>query len=463
MNLSEITAAGIDVGAVSTKVVILKGEKILAKAIFPTKADPNLAARLALEKTLKESNLEKEEIKFIVATGYGRRAIEYGQKIVTEISCNAKGARFLGSPLGTIRTIIDLGGQDSKAISLDEEGNITGFAMNEKCLPFYEKIFVLIDGKPRLMNIGKLVEEELKIVNKKVQINSLPILIKPKRKIFAVSFDPETFRITYAPVTKLMKRKGDNVVLKITIEGRKFAYVSKDHPMITLTPGGIVRKKASNLKIGDYIPFAKKIGGTISQKRIERLRLKSHLAQLIKGDIHFAKVTKIEKISYNSNFYDIYEVNPYHNFMHGLGIFTSNCAAGTGRFLEVMANALDVRLEDLGELSLKSQNPIKINATCTVFAESEVISLIAQKKKKEDIIAGLHRSIAKRLAGLIREVGAKPIIFFDGGGAKNLGIKKALEEELGQKIYVPKDPEFVIALGAALIASELATSRPKVK
>jgi predicted CoA-substrate-specific enzyme activase len=263
--------AGIDIGAVTTKVVILKESRILAKAITQTKADPTLAAELTMKRALRIARLSEKDIDYTLSTGYGRRAIEFGDGIVTEVTANAKGTRFLGSPLGTVRTIIDLGGQDSKVMSLDETGNIVNFAMNEKC------------------------------------------------------------------------------------------------------------------------------------------------------------------------------------------------SAGTGRFLEVMANVLGVKLEDLGSLSLKSKNPVKINATCTVFAESEVISLIAQKKKKEDIIAGLHTSIAKRLTVLIREVGIKEVVFFDGGGAKNIGIKKALERELGMEVYVPKNPEFVIALGAALLAVELTPSKLKEK
>lgn len=254
--------AGIDVGSVVTKAVILKDEKILARSLTPTGADPNSAAKLVMKKVLKEANLPRNKIEYIVSTGYGRRAIDFGDRVVTEITANAKGARFLGSPMGTVRTVIDLGGQDSKVIALDESGDIVNFIMNDKC------------------------------------------------------------------------------------------------------------------------------------------------------------------------------------------------AAGTGRFLEVMAQVLDIKLEDLGKFSLKSKNPIKINATCTVFAESEVISLIAQRKKKEDILAGLHQTIAKRLAGMVREVGAKEVIFFDGGGAKNIGIKKALEDELGMKVYVPKEPQFVVALGAALIARD---------
>ncbi len=259
---------GIDVGSAMTKVVILRdspptknlvgGEEILARSISATLADPRLAVKSALEKALQEANLTQDDLDFIVTTGYGRRAIEFGNRTITEITANAKGARFLGSPWGQVRTVIDLGAQDSKVIKLDEQGEIVDFVMNEKC------------------------------------------------------------------------------------------------------------------------------------------------------------------------------------------------AAGTGRFLEVMARTLDIKLEDLGEFSLKSKNSVKINATCTVFAESEVISLIAQRKKREDILAGLYQVIAKKIADLARALTPKEVVFFDGGGAKNIGIKKALEEEIGFKIYVPPEPQFVIALGAAL-------------
>lgn len=257
--------AGVDAGSVTTKVVLLKDSEIIGKHILPTKADPNQAASEALQRVLETSGISKDDIKYTVSTGYGRRIITFGDKTITEISANAKGAVWLAENLGIkIRTIIDLGGQDSKAISLLEGGEIGNFAMNDKC------------------------------------------------------------------------------------------------------------------------------------------------------------------------------------------------SAGTGRFLEVMANALGIDLNDIGKLSLESKEPLTINSTCTVFAESEVISLIAQGKKKEDILAGLHRSIAKKVGGLARQVGVRKDVFFDGGGAKNIGIKKALENELNVQLNVPDEPQFVIAIGAALFAKEYA-------
>lgn len=128
------------------------------------------------------------------------------------------------------------------------------------------------------------------------------------------------------------------------------------------------------------------------------------------------------------------------------------CAAGTGRFIEVMAHALRLKLDEVGPMALSSQNPCHISSTCTVFAESEVVALRGQGKLREDLIAGVVRAIAKRVS--ILTAGIKPAdrVVFSGGVAKNLGVKSALEDELGISIFVPDEPQIVGALGAALIA-----------
>ncbi|MHA2037227.1 MAG: acyl-CoA dehydratase activase [Promethearchaeota archaeon] len=130
------------------------------------------------------------------------------------------------------------------------------------------------------------------------------------------------------------------------------------------------------------------------------------------------------------------------------------CAAGTGRFLEVMANALEVPIDEIGGLALKSNNPASISSTCTVFAESEVISLFAKGTNKENIAAGIHKSIARRVAGMAKRIGVEPLLVFCGGVAKNVAVKKFLEEELGYEIVIPNQPQLTGAIGAALIAQE---------
>ncbi|GBD84966.1 R-phenyllactate dehydratase activator [bacterium BMS3Abin02] len=128
------------------------------------------------------------------------------------------------------------------------------------------------------------------------------------------------------------------------------------------------------------------------------------------------------------------------------------CAAGTGRFLQAAATALDIPLDDLGPLSLQSRKSVKISTTCTVFAESEVLAWIGKGKKIEDILWGVHKSIAARSASLMRRVGINDEITFTGGVSRNDGMVKALSERLGKPLNVSADCHYIGALGAALFA-----------
>ncbi len=128
------------------------------------------------------------------------------------------------------------------------------------------------------------------------------------------------------------------------------------------------------------------------------------------------------------------------------------CAAGTGRFLGAAAAALDIPIDDLGPVSLRSLKPIKISTTCTVFAESEVLAWIGKGKKIEDILWGVHKSIASRSAGLMRRVGINDEVTFTGGVSRNLGMVKALEERIERPMNISDDCHYMGALGAALFA-----------
>jgi len=135
-------------------------------------------------------------------------------------------------------------------------------------------------------------------------------------------------------------------------------------------------------------------------------------------------------------------------------LMNDKCAAGTGKFLEYTARALEVPIEEFGLLALVSKAPASITSMCTVFAESEAISLRARGFKKEDIAAGLIESVARRVAVMARQVGLKQNVAFVGGVAKNVGIKGALERELGISLYVPPEPQITGALGAALYGTK---------
>lgn len=252
--------AGIDIGSLVTKAVLLKDEKIVGYSIVDSRADPKRAGEQALSEALGKAGCRRKDIKFMVATGYGRISFPFVDRTVTELICHAKGAHWLNP---SARTVIDIGGQDSKVIKLDYRGKMVDFAMNDKC------------------------------------------------------------------------------------------------------------------------------------------------------------------------------------------------AAGTGRFLEVMARALGIDLASMGEFSLRSNKPCSLSSTCTVFAESEVISLIASGARKENIVAGLHTSIARRVGNMAKSLGAEKEVVFVGGVAKNIGVKKALQEFLGFEFaHINEDPQICGAIGAALLAKE---------
>ena len=130
------------------------------------------------------------------------------------------------------------------------------------------------------------------------------------------------------------------------------------------------------------------------------------------------------------------------------------CAAGTGRFLEVMAMALNVDLQEMGERSLHFKGDIEISSLCTVFAESEVVSLVSEGREVEDILHALNKAVADRTVSLLERVGPAGKIAMTGGVAKNVGVVQAIEERLGQSAMVYHEPQIVGALGAALIALE---------
>jgi len=134
---------------------------------------------------------------------------------------------------------------------------------------------------------------------------------------------------------------------------------------------------------------------------------------------------------------------------------SDKCAAGTGRFLEVIADSLGLRLDDLGSLSLKSANKVSISSTCTVFARQEVVSRISEGTPLEDILAGIHDAIADRVARMVDRLKIEPDVLFTGGVAKNIGVVKALEEKLGCGVLVPEEPLLSGAIGAALLGKEI--------
>ena len=137
-------------------------------------------------------------------------------------------------------------------------------------------------------------------------------------------------------------------------------------------------------------------------------------------------------------------------------LLSEKCAAGSGRFLQIIAKVLQVDLKDIGELSLRSKTKVDFNTGCAVFAESEAISRIAEGALKEDILAGLHRTLAAKIQTMVERVGIEPDCAVVGGGAKDIGLVRSIEKSLACRLLVPEEPQIVAALGAALIAEEKA-------
>jgi (R)-2-hydroxyacyl-CoA dehydratese activating ATPase len=253
---------GIDIGSTAIKIALADDEGRLAAArVTPTGSHFHRNAVEGFQAMLASHGIAPADVAYTVATGYGRKLFREADDSVSEITANAAGAHGIGREHGGVRTIINIGGQDTKAIRIDEAGRVTNFAMNDKC------------------------------------------------------------------------------------------------------------------------------------------------------------------------------------------------AAGTGRFLDVAARNLEIDLEELGEYHHRVQGvPPSINSTCAVFAESEIIGLLAAGHGKAEIVAGIHHSIANRTARLAKRVGLEDRVLFDGGPALNGGLVAALEEALMREILIPAQPQITTAFGAALLA-----------
>ena len=154
------------------------------------------------------------------------------------------------------------------------------------------------------------------------------------------------------------------------------------------------------------------------------------------GDLY----TKILRIDGNGS---------VHNFL-----LSGKCAGGSGRILQVIAKVLQVKVEEIGELSLKSRKRIEFNTGCAVFAESEAISRLSQEVTKEDLLAGIHGALAAQINSLAERLGVEQDGAMVGGGARDAGLVQALKEVRGHDILVPPNPHMTAALGAAIIAME---------
>ncbi len=140
-------------------------------------------------------------------------------------------------------------------------------------------------------------------------------------------------------------------------------------------------------------------------------------------------------------------------------LLSGKCAGGSARLLQVISHVLRVDLNEIGQLSLNSNKNIDFDTSCAVFAESEAISRIAEGDSKEDILAGVHRALTAQIQSLLERLGIVPACALTGGGARDIGLVKCLEDKLGFDLLVPDEPQITAALGAAILAGEKAVSK----
>ncbi|MEA2040184.1 MAG: acyl-CoA dehydratase activase [Thermodesulfobacteriota bacterium] len=136
-------------------------------------------------------------------------------------------------------------------------------------------------------------------------------------------------------------------------------------------------------------------------------------------------------------------------------IMNEKCAAGSGRFLEIIADTLNIKLEDMGEISLRSSNPAKISSVCTIWAQQEVAARLTEGVPISDLVAGIHESLANRVARMAKRLRVEDKVILTGGGGKNAGLAKALSSQLGHTILIPPEPLITGALGAALLGKDI--------
>jgi len=134
-------------------------------------------------------------------------------------------------------------------------------------------------------------------------------------------------------------------------------------------------------------------------------------------------------------------------------VISEKCASGSGRFLDIISNVLQIPLEEIGNLSLVSDNPVVFTTACAVFGESEAVSRVAEGLPKEDILAGVHKALAEKISSLVSRVRLEKECAISGGGGLNMGLIKWIEKKIGISLLVPQQPQFVTALGAAIIAA----------
>ena len=429
---------GVDIGSVSTKFVLIdQKEEVLYSNYFRTEGDPIGALKdglKRLEEFIKSQN-KNIEISGLATTGSGRylaSAVLGADVIKNEITAHAKGVTHF---MPETRTVIEIGGQDSKIIIL-ENGAAVDFAMNLLCLKGDAKITTNPSYNPtpiREIRIGKRVL---------------------------------THQGRFMPVEQVYERKYKGQMIEIEVSDVGKLEITPEHPVWGLKRNDVPASKlaeqqhcsfswepkpipAKDLREGDFaiaplVGFIKSLFNSITREK------KPGCKFFIYKNWLFAPIAKIKKYEFEGSVYNLRVKGDSSYVANFVGVH--NCAAGTGAFLDAQAFRLGIPVEKFGEFALRSKKPTIVSSRCTVFAESDMIHKQQVGHKTEDIIAGLCQGMARNyLAGVARGKKIKPPIVFLGGVSENVGMRWAFEEELKQKVIVPEHNKVMGALGAALL------------
>lgn len=407
---------GIDVGSVSTKLVLVdENNQVLDWIYLRTEGNPIRAIQKGLRELKNFIETHNPEIKIVGVgtTGSARYlagVITGADLIKNEISAHAKGTGYF---VPQARTVIEIGGQDSKIIIL-ENGVAVDFAMNLICLKGNTKITT----NPSYTS--KLIKE------------------------IAVGQKVLTHTGKFQPVEQVFERKYQGEMIKIETSNLKKLEITPNHKILGIKKSNKTNKPefiaAADFREADLIvSFPKK-----NRKQI------------------LTPIKKIKKYDFDGMVYNLKVKDDESYVANALAI--KNCAAGTGSFLDAQAFRLGVPIEEFGKIALKSKSPTIVSSRCTVFCESDMIHKQQIGHSREDIIAGLCYGLARNfLANIARGKKIMPPIVFLGGVSENPGMKKAFEEILSQEIIVPQYNTVMGALGVALLVKENPPEKTKFK
>jgi len=422
---------GIDVGSLTSKFVLINEKaEVLYWKYFRTEGNIISALKRGLRELRDWISETQPDIKIsgVGTTGSGRQlagVIVGADLIKNEVTCHTKGVCFF---VPTARTVIEIGGQDSKIIIL-ENGVAVDFAMNLICTKGNTEIIT----NP---NFSKKKIKEAKIGQKVL-----------------------THKGVFKEIKQVFERRYKGEMIKIVASDLKKIELTPQHQIFSLKKGEEKPKfiPVEKLRVGDFITTP-----LIPEKRFKKLFQKNSNHSFFYKNWFFEPIKERRRYFFDGMVYNL-KVEDDNSYL-GNFIGLKNCAAGTGSFLDAQAFRLKIPIEKFGEMALRSKNPTVIASRCTVFAESDMIHKQQIGHKVEDIIAGLCEGLARNYLSSVGK-GKKilPPVVFLGGVSENKGMRWAFEKILKTKIIVPKYNTVLGAFGVSLLVKENPPQKTKFR